>query len=307
VSKKVRIIGIIIMAVAVVFLVYRFLSFDVDFAELFTGRMIPSLAIVTVCVMAFFFISSLAWTIWLSFFSGQKVSVLPTYSVYARSNLAKYLPGNIGHYAMRQLYGTSLGIKQKQLLISTILEIFCTALTALILTLLLARDAFLVILADSVQGSWVLPVIIIVIVVIVLVAVLLLSKKKITISEIKTYIRQKAFRTSFLSVCGLFAGGLAIIGVTLLFLFWSVTGENANGFLIVSAGIASWFVGFITPGVPGGIGVREAVLLLMLSPVIPDDVVLFAAVAQRVSFILADIFTWVVGKALERPQAPEAG
>jgi len=42
------------------------------------------------------------------------------------------------------------------------------------------------------------------------------------------------------------------------------------------------------------------VLVLMLSAVIPEGVVLYAAVAQRIAYIFADIFTWVVGKALSK-------
>ena len=298
-NKKIRIIGIVIMAVAVVFLVRRFLSFDVDYSELFAAKTLPALALVTIAIMGTLFMGGFVWNIWLSFFSGKRVSVLATYSVYARSNLAKYLPGNVGQFAMRQIYGTSLGIRQRELLFSSILEIFCLAITALILSLLLARDAFLLYLSDLFHNAWVLPVIIVVIVAVIVFAVVFIRKKKISASEILDYLKQEKFRISLIVVFGLAACILAVYGTTLLILFGSNANLGAHGLVIVSAGIVSWFVGYVTPGVPGGIGVREAVLLLMLSPIMADEVVLFAAVMQRLAFIFSDVFSWVVGKAIK--------
>jgi len=300
-KKVIRIVGIIIMAVAVIFLVNRFLSFDVDFAELFTSQTLPGLLIVTVCVMVTLFIGSVGWDIWLSFFSGQRVPVLPTYSIYTRSNIAKYFPGNVGHYAMRQLYGTSLGIKQRELLFSTVLEIFCMALTALVLSIVLARDVFFLFVVDVFQKSWVLPAIIILIAVVVAAAVFFMRKKNISASEIFDYLKQKSFRLSLISVIGLMACNMMIFGLSLLLLFRFIANvDGTYGLLIISAGIVSWLIGFITPGVPGGIGVREAVMVLMLTPMIDNDVVLFIAVIQRVAYIFSDVISWVIGKALER-------
>ena len=304
-SSKVRIIGIIIMAVAVVFLVRRFLSFQVDFAELFTLETIPGIILVTATIMGAVFLLSVCWTIWLTFFSGKKVVFPATYSVFARSNLAKYLPGNIAQYAMRQLYSSSLGIKQREILISSILEILTMALTAIILSLILARDIFFSFLHDSFERPWLLPVIIAAIAAVVAGARLFLRKKKVPGGEILGYFKQNGFIKAILKVIGLTAIVITVYGTTLL-VFFGLSADadiGTYGFLIVSAGIVSWLIGFITPGVPGGIGVREAVLLLMLAPVIPEEVVLYAAVAQRVAYIFADIFSWVAGKAVSlRPE-----
>ena len=294
------------MAVAVIFLVRRFLAFQVDFTELFTARTMPSLILVTVAIMATLLLGSICWKTWLSFFSNKKVPVWATYSVYAKSNLAKYLPSNVVHYAMRQLYGTSLGIKQKELLFSSVLEIFCMALTALILSLALAKDVFIQFVSDSFQRAWLLPVLIIVVAALVVGAILFLRKKNISASEILSYLKQKAFRLSLIFVICLIACNLTIYGTTLLILLSPSVDIGTYGLLIISSGIVSWFIGFITPGVPGGIGVREAVMLLMLSPVIPDDIIIFAAVVQRLAFIFSDVVSWVIGKAIETKTIQDA-
>jgi len=42
------------------------------------------------------------------------------------------------------------------------------------------------------------------------------------------------------------------------------------------------------------------VLLLMLSPYISDDIVLYVALVQRMAFIFSYVISWGAGKALER-------
>jgi uncharacterized membrane protein YbhN (UPF0104 family) len=52
----------------------------------------------------------------------------------------------------------------------------------------------------------------------------------------------------------------------------------------------------VTPGVPGGIGVREAAMLFILSPFFSSEAILLAAVAQRVIFIIGDVITVPISK-----------
>jgi uncharacterized membrane protein YbhN (UPF0104 family) len=69
-----------------------------------------------------------------------------------------------------------------------------------------------------------------------------------------------------------------------------------NAFLIVTAYTTLWFIGFITPGVLGGIGLREA--MLMLSLYFPKEAILTSAVVQRFSMVLGDVLAWVLAMVL---------
>lgn len=51
----------------------------------------------------------------------------------------------------------------------------------------------------------------------------------------------------------------------------------------------SWFVGFVVIGVPGGIGVREAVFTSLASPIIGAPVAVSLALMSRVVFIVVDL------------------
>lgn len=58
---------------------------------------------------------------------------------------------------------------------------------------------------------------------------------------------------------------------------------------MLCASSLSWLVGFLVVGVPGGIGVREAVFAALVSPSVPTGVAVSVAVASRVVFIVVDV------------------
>ena len=53
-------------------------------------------------------------------------------------------------------------------------------------------------------------------------------------------------------------------------------------------------VGFLTPGSPGGIGIREAVSLFLLNGMIEEPVILSGIVIMRVLSIIGDIVSFLV-------------
>ena len=57
---------------------------------------------------------------------------------------------------------------------------------------------------------------------------------------------------------------------------------------MLCAASLSWLVGFLVVGVPGGIGVREAVFVVLVSPSVPTGVAVSVAIASRVVFIVVD-------------------
>ena len=60
----------------------------------------------------------------------------------------------------------------------------------------------------------------------------------------------------------------------------------------------SWLVGFVVPGVPGGIGVREAVFTALAGPTTGTAVAVSLALVSRVVFMAVDITGAVVSSAV---------
>ena len=67
---------------------------------------------------------------------------------------------------------------------------------------------------------------------------------------------------------------------------------------VAFASSASWLAGFVVVGVPGGIGVREAVFTALATPAVGSSVAVSVAVASRVVFIVVDVVAAVVASAV---------
>lgn len=65
--------------------------------------------------------------------------------------------------------------------------------------------------------------------------------------------------------------------------------------LLIAAFSLAWVVGFVTPGAPGGLGVREALMLLMLAPIYTAATASVLIIALRIATTLGDILTLAGG------------
>jgi uncharacterized membrane protein YbhN (UPF0104 family) len=98
----------------------------------------------------------------------------------------------------------------------------------------------------------------------------------------------------------IYVGFFAICGAILIGLIAGLSSAAAIGDwpLVVAAGCAAWLCGFVVPGAPGGLGIREAVLTLLLTPLTGADTALLAALAFRAVTLLGDGLAALVGLAV---------
>lgn len=61
---------------------------------------------------------------------------------------------------------------------------------------------------------------------------------------------------------------------------------------------ASWLAGMLTPGAPAGAGVRETILVLMLSGFIGEANSVLIALILRTVTVLGDAYFYAVAQAL---------
>jgi hypothetical protein len=203
--------------------------------------------------------------------------------VYARSQIGKYVPGNIFQFAGRQVLGVAAGVPGGTLLRSTGLElgliIAAGAAAALLLPayLGLASVGPRVALALSLGGyglglgliSWSLG------------------------RTLGPQVRQGWLLQSVF----LLASGTIFLGLLLALLARGPMAIGLSPWLwpgVVGAFVLAWLLGLITPGAPAGVGVRELVLLALLSPFVPQATILLATVVGRLVTIGGDLlfFGW---------------
>jgi len=70
--------------------------------------------------------------------------------------------------------------------------------------------------------------------------------------------------------------------------------------LIVGGYAFAWAVGFVVPGAPGGLGIREATLLALLSTTFPGADLLLGILAFRLITTLGDIVFFVISVVVNK-------
>ena len=73
--------------------------------------------------------------------------------------------------------------------------------------------------------------------------------------------------------------------------------------LLTGAFAVAWVAGFLTPGAPAGLGVRETILLAVLGPTYGDGIAVWLAVSLRAVTTLADALTFIFALIAGRKSA----
>jgi len=193
---------------------------------------------------------------------------------YGVSQLAKYLPGNIFHFASRQALGMSAGIPAGVLLGSVFLELL-TIVSVACGFALLALPLLGAVPYPLAGGAFVLAL--------------------LAIPAALWRMRGADFSCAWLAY-SLYLGLAAAVFCVLLF---SVKGGSAAAtptFILACAGayVLAWLAGLVIPGVPAGIGVREFVLLFLLKGTVGEADLLLAVLLGRVVTTAGDCLYYLV-------------
>ena len=203
------------------------------------------------------------WTIW----------------AYATSQLAKYVPGNVFQFAGRQALGVAAGIGNGPLAKSTLIELaMLTVGGALFLPLLVQHFV-------PASGPFTAPLVFVALACGALFLTYCFGGAALA--------RAAAFYLAFLVVA-------ASIFIATLALVQGQTSASGAFPLIIGAYVIAWLVGLLTPGAPAGLGIREAVLLALLSGIADGPVILVAVLTGRIVNVLGDLMFYAAGRARAR-------
>lgn len=298
-NKFVKYAGYAITLIAFILIGKSFMSMNVNVKYIKN----PIYAVVLVVLLSVgysvnVFISSYAWKSTLEFINKEKIPFHEIVTVYAKSNIGKYIPGNVMQFAGRNILAGKLGFKQLDITFCSIIEIVMLLFTDCVLSLIFAMKSFkavLIALSNKINTNLIYGILIVIILAIAVVIWLLVKKSGI----IKNY--KHFFTINFLRlICKLFciySVTLIIPGIFLAMILKLVLGVTMSLSIImitISGSMISWVVGFIVPGAPGGIGVRESILLLILGSVFTSNIVLLAAILLRIASTLGDIVAFLL-------------
>lgn len=205
----------------------------------------------------------------------------PHWAVYAYgfSQLGKYLPGNVFHFAGRHVMGMAAGHSAAKLMYSTLLE----------LGLLIASGLLIALLLLPLLGLHHFAACLIYGLVMLLVFVLLKHRASIHLSH------ALLLHSLFLLATGIvFVLVVALVSSEFVF-------EPKMVLLVLSAYVVAWLCGLVIPGAPAGMGIRELVLLFLLGPWLGSSDLLLAILLSRVVSLLGDLL-FFVGALLFKPR-----
>lgn len=146
--------GYLLMLLSICFIIRALMKIDLDLSQFSIYRMVCVITILAAFCAANIYIGAFAWYMIFKIFFKYKVDLKETINIYVKANIAKYLPGNIVHFAGRNLYGKELGMSQSAMLISTLIEISLLIIAAIVLSIIFSiqsvRTILLFLLSDTV-------------------------------------------------------------------------------------------------------------------------------------------------------------
>lgn len=213
-----------------------------------------------------------AWHIMLLNYAKTPFSYKTSYYYFAKTEIAKYLPGNIFHFVGRQALASQIGITQAQMAkISLLFSLLLLTSTIITSTLFIFLSANIPLYILTLMG---------------------LSCMIIVIISVYIYpsfpLKEKLTMNILLSLSVALQG--LMIGIII-----AIQSDHISAgvfFECISIYILSWLIGFITPGASGGLGIREGTFIAIatfLHLSVSSDVIVFSVLLVRFINILIDI------------------
>lgn len=248
-------------------------------------------------------VSAVAWNTLLAGLS-CRVAVAQAVAVFLSTQIAKYLPGNVGHYAGRiALARTRLGVPATPAILSLLHEAGLACAGALLIGL----GLYCFLPSDTLHGmtradsSGALVLFVAMLIGVILVAATLRKRLKAQRAIIRKLVDAIPAVSPSLRSLPLYIVGYVLVGAAAAVIAASLVPLQTQGWILICGAYSlAWIIGFLIPGAPGGLGVRESALVLLLAGTFPRDVVLLIALLARLASVGADVLAFIVGVLLMR-------
>jgi len=256
---------------------YTFSSFTEQFMSVL--HITPLLILVNFLSLV---IGIYAWYHMLLSYAKKPFGYVYAYYYFSKTEIAKYLPGNIFHFVGRQALAHKIGITQKQMakisLLHSLLLLGGTIIAATVFAFLSQKVPLFIL------------------------TLMVISSIIIFISLVYMYPSIHVSKKVSLNLYLAFSIALQGVMLGIIVVYQSDTYTWSLFCLSISIYILSWLIGYVTPGASGGLGVREGTFIAITTYMnfdIHADIVIFAVLLVRLINILVDILMYFSTFALE--------
>lgn len=233
-----------------------------------------------------------AWLCLLRLF-GERPKAATAFGVFWTAQFGKYLPGNVGHHVGRPALAGQHGMRTDAVVASMALEMLIVIALVVLFSIPQLR-AF----QQQIDFMPLWPVIA-VLGLILIAAVFFLWFRRVRRSRLEARIGRASLIWAVYAVL-LSAAGLVLTGASLLATEKLGGIDIATAAKVISLFCVAWLSGFVTPGAPAGLGVRELVIVQGLSPLFGAPTATSMALVFRLLTTLADLIAFGIGLALLR-------
>lgn len=282
------------MGISLIFIVYKLSRSNINFNVFLQPKMAQVLFFNIVLYAVCMVFSSWVYYFLLRNLIGQDLSAKYICQAYLEVNLYKYLPGNIFHFIGRNKIANTKGISILNITTITLIEITLQIIVVFLIGLTFSSRYFyeiikIVLTENQNLSHLVFPFSIILVGVTLFFSYKFLRKKNTPVIAIIKKCLPAMITTVLFYFCLFFIYG------AIFFSFLSLLEKNINlsyALPIIGIYTISWLIGFLIPGAPGGIGIREVILTGFLSHVASQETIITAAVINRIVSIVGDLLSF---------------
>lgn len=279
-AQAIRLGGWVLVAASVLFLAAVAARHWDELSRIsLTGPQWAVLAGLVLVYGAALFLLGLAWHALLLALDARPHSLAHSVRSHTGAQLAKYVPGNVFHLVGRHMLQRSRGgSDDKRLALATLAETLLLVLAAAgVACLCLAIGGDSAIRKIALAGS---------------VALALATAFAAWLAGRTRHVRLGPALSALAAMLAFFA-----IMALVLIALGAMLGLGVSPAL-AGGGVAAWIAGFVTPGAPGGLGVREAVMVMVGGGGAGADRLLMLGVLLRVVTFGGDLVCALAGRAL---------
>lgn len=303
--------GALVTALCVVFFAGRVVEHWQTLRDMtLQASVFPMMAIATALYIASYFSASRSWHIMLRAL-GQPVGLGQSIRITMTAQFAKFIPGNVGQHIGRVVLAVRAGASGKAATASVLLDMLALAVAGALLSLFQIETALA--LANHHAGdssSIALRATLIMVISAVFALVMHVLVRRYAPSgharlvDGLVNLRAQLSRRSPLDAvhaitCHCISFALGAVAITLI--ARSIAHLDSVHFLgVLGAYALAWMAGFLLPGAPAGIGVREFVMLLTMTPYFGEQTATATTVLFRIVTTLGDGVAFLIGLGMRK-------
>jgi hypothetical protein len=303
-ARALRLLGQLAMLLALAFLLGRLHGQLSELRPLsLDARVVFHIALAFAVCFAIFLAETINWGLLLGGSDPHRFKRVGV--VFAYTQVAKYLPGNVLQYVLGVQVGSRIGVPVTQMVTVLIRATLISIAVASLLGLFALNDAERAV-REALRVAqrprpWVLAGLALAALLVALVFALVLRRTSVwdkLMASLRNLPPRAAAAVVSINVLEFTGYGVCAWQVALLWAHADTVVPSPWGF---TCGFAlAWVAGLVIPGAPGGLGVRETILYALFAPTLGGTLAVATFIGMRVVLVLAELLFFLPAPFLLR-------